>query len=97
MVWVQEQAMRQPVLAVWEDLHWADPSTLEMLDLFINQAPTVKMLHVLTFRPEFAPSWSSRSHLTPISLNRLERPQVETTSKPKPFERLGRSMIWRYC
>jgi predicted ATPase len=36
------------------------------------------MLHVLTFQPEFAPPWPTRSHLTPITLNRLERPQVET-------------------
>jgi predicted ATPase len=72
-----EEAERHPVLAVWEDLHWADPSTLENLGLLVEQTPTVAMLHVLTFRPEFAPPWPSRSHLTPITLNRLERPQVE--------------------
>ena len=59
------------------DLHWADPSTLELLGLLVDQAPTVPMLHVLTFRPEFTPPWPARSHLTPITLNRLERPQVE--------------------
>ena len=68
---------RQPVLAVWEDLHWADPTTLELLGLLVEQTPTAAMLHVLTFRPEFAPPWPTRSHLTPITLNRLERPQVE--------------------
>jgi predicted ATPase len=75
--WLMAEAERQPVLAVWEDLHWADPSTLELLRLLVDQAPTVPMLHVLTFRPEFTPPWPARSHLTPITLNRLEWPQVE--------------------
>jgi tetratricopeptide (TPR) repeat protein len=72
-----EEAEPQPVLAVWEDLHWADPSTLEMLGLVLEQSPTVSMLNVLTFRPEFESPWPTRSHMTPIILNRLERPQVE--------------------
>jgi predicted ATPase len=61
-----------------EDLHWADPTTLELLGLVIERTPTVPMLTVLTCRPTFVPPWPSRSHLTPITLNRLERPQVET-------------------
>ena len=65
------------MLVAWEDLHWAEPTTLEFLGLVIAQAPTVSMLHVLTSRPEFSPPWPSRSHLTPFVLNRLERPQVE--------------------
>jgi class 3 adenylate cyclase/tetratricopeptide (TPR) repeat protein len=77
VAWLLEEAEHHPVLAVWEDLHWADPSTLETLGLIIDQAPTATMLHVLTFRPEFEPPWPSRSHLTPLTLNHLERPQVE--------------------
>ena len=77
VAWLLAQAERQPVLAVYEDLHWADPSTLELLGALLEQAPTVPMLTVLTFRPVFVPPWPSRSHLTPITLNRLERPQVE--------------------
>src|SRR5262245_27482642 len=76
VAWLLEEATRQPVLAVWEDLHWADPTTLELLGLLVEQTPTAAMLHVLTFRPEFSPPWPTRSHLTPITLNRLERPQV---------------------
>jgi predicted ATPase len=68
---------RQPVLVAWEDLHWAGPTTLELLGLVIEQAPTVPMLHVLTYRPEFRPPWPQRSHITPLVLNRLEGPQVE--------------------
>jgi class 3 adenylate cyclase/tetratricopeptide (TPR) repeat protein len=77
VAWMLEEAERQPVLAVWEDLHWIDPSTLELLNLLIDQTPTVSMLSVLTFRPDFVPPWTTRSHMTPITLNRLERPQVE--------------------
>jgi predicted ATPase len=77
VAWMLEEGERQPVLVAWEDLHWADPSTLEMLGLVLEQTPTVPMLHVLTFRPEFALPWPSRSHMTPITLNRLERPQME--------------------
>jgi predicted ATPase len=75
--WLMEETERQAVLAVWEDLQWADPSTLEVLELVIEQTPTVRMLTVLTFRPDFVPPWPPRSHMTPLTLNRLERPQVE--------------------
>jgi class 3 adenylate cyclase/predicted ATPase len=77
VAWLEAEAERQPVLVAWEDLHWADPTTLEVLGLVIEQAPTVPMLHVLTARPEFSPPWPQRSHITPLVLNRLERPQVE--------------------
>ena len=77
VAWLLEEAERQPVLAVWEDLHWADPSTLELLGLVLDQVPTARMLTLLTCRPEFQPSWASRSHLTQITLTRLGRPQVE--------------------
>src|SRR5262245_16774898 len=76
VAWLAAQADRQPVLAVWEDLHWADPTTLELLGPVIEQAPTVPMLHVLTSRPTFPPPWPSRSHLTSLVLNRLEHRQV---------------------
>jgi class 3 adenylate cyclase/predicted ATPase len=77
VAWLTAEAERQPVLVAWEDLHWADPTTLEVLGLIIEQAPTVPMLHVLTYRPEFSPPWPLRSHITPLVLHRLERPQVE--------------------
>jgi predicted ATPase/class 3 adenylate cyclase len=77
VAWLFEKAESQPVLAIYEDLHWADPSTLEWLGMVLEQASTVPMLHVLTFRPDFVPSWPMHSHMTPITLNRLERPQVE--------------------
>jgi class 3 adenylate cyclase len=75
--WLLAETERQPLLVLWEDLHWADPTTLELLGLVVEQAPTGALLHVLTFRPEFMPPWPPRSHMTPLTLNRLERPQVE--------------------
>ena len=77
VAWLLEEAERQPMLAVYEDLHWADPSTLEIISLLVDQVPTAPMLVVLIFRPQFVPPWPTRSHMTPITLNRLERPQVE--------------------
>ena len=75
--WLLEEAERQPMLVVYEDLHWSDPSTLEIIGLLVEQIPTAPMLAVLIFRPQFVPPWPTRSHMTPITLNRLERPQVE--------------------
>src|ERR1700704_1495030 len=72
-----ELAERQPVLFILEDLHWTDPTTLELLNLVIEQIPTTSMLTVLTCRPTFQPSWSHRSYLTEITVNRLSQPQVE--------------------
>src|SRR5262249_40738709 len=60
-----------------EDLHWTDPSTLELLNLLIDQTPTASILTVLTCRPTFQPSWSHRSYLTEITVNRLSPTQVE--------------------
>jgi predicted ATPase len=66
----------RPVVLVIEDLHWVDPSTLELLELLIDQLRTEPILGVLTFRPEFDAPWRRRSHLNPIHLNRLTRGQA---------------------
>lgn len=75
--WLLAEAERQPVLVLWEDLQWADPTTIQLLGLVTEQVPTATLLSVLTFRPEFVPPWPTRSHMTPLTLHRLERPQVE--------------------
>ena len=91
VAWLLEEAERQPVLAVWEDLHWANPSTLDVLSLVLNQAPTARMLTLLTGRPEFCPSWVSDTLVTQVTLTRLGRLQVEamlpnlTGGKPLPM------------
>ena len=81
VAWLTEETERTPVLAVFEDLHWADASTMEMVGVLVEEVPTVRMLIVLTARPEFVPPWPPRSHLTPLTLNRLERPQVAALVK----------------
>ena len=68
-------AARQPVLMVWEDVHWSDPTTRETLDLLIDRMPTLQVLVILTFRPEFTPPWIGRPHVTMLTLNRLPRRQ----------------------
>jgi predicted ATPase len=66
---------RQPVLIVWEDVHWSDPTTRESLDLIIDRVSTLRVLMILTFRPEFTPPWIGRPHVTMLTLNRLPRRQ----------------------
>ena len=57
-------AERQPVLFIVEDLHWTDPTTLELLNLVIEQTPTASLLVLLTCRPSFQPAWHHRSYIT---------------------------------
>jgi predicted ATPase len=86
-----DEAERKPLLQVWEDLNWADPSTLELIGLLIEQAPTAALLMVLTTRPDFVPPWSGHTYMTPITLDRLERTHTEAliariAAKPLPAE-----------
>jgi class 3 adenylate cyclase/predicted ATPase len=69
-------AAQQPVLFVMEDLHWVDPTTLEFLSLLVDQGPTACILALFTFRPDFSPPWTGRSHLTQMTLPRLPRRQA---------------------
>jgi predicted ATPase/class 3 adenylate cyclase len=69
-------AAQQPVLFVMEDLHWADPTTLELLTLLVDQGPTARLLALWTFRPDFSPPWTGRAHLTQMTLARLPRRQT---------------------
>jgi len=77
VAWLLAEAERQPVLAAWEDLHWADPSTAEVLSLCLEQAPRARLLVLLTFRPDFHPPWAMLSHMLQLTLSRLGRKQVE--------------------
>ena len=66
----------QPVLVVSEDAHWADPSTLELLDLLVERVRYLRALVVVTFRPEFTPPWAEQAHVTSLPLNRLDQRQA---------------------
>jgi len=72
-----ELAERQPVLFIVEDLHWTDPTILELLHLVIEQIPTTSTLTVLTCRPHFQPAWHHRSYITEMTVNHLSHAQVE--------------------
>jgi len=75
--WLVAEAEGQPVLAVWENLHWADPSTLEFLGLFLDQVPMARLLTLLTYRPEFRPPWTVGRRCTQLTVSRFTRTQVE--------------------
>jgi class 3 adenylate cyclase/predicted ATPase len=64
-------AKSRAVLMVFEDAHWVDPSSRELLDLTVDRVARRPVLLVVTFRPEFQHSWSGRPHVTFMALNRL--------------------------
>jgi class 3 adenylate cyclase/tetratricopeptide (TPR) repeat protein len=64
-------ARRRPVLMVFEDAHWIDPTSREMLDLTLDRVPRLPVLLAITFRPEFRHGWSGEPHVTALALNRL--------------------------
>ena len=68
-------AARQPVLALYEDVHWIDPSTLELLGLVIERVRQLPVLVLITFRPEFQPPWTGQAHVTSLTMSRLGRRQ----------------------
>jgi predicted ATPase len=68
---VEGLASQQPVLMVFEDVQWSDPTTRESLDLLVDRVPTLRVLVIITFRPEFTPPWVGRPHVTMLNLNRL--------------------------
>ena len=59
--WPRSRALAatQPVLMIYEDVHWSDPTTRELLDLLIDRVPTLRVLVIITFRPEFSPHLGS--------------------------------------
>ena len=69
-------AGKQPVLVLFEDAHWADPSTLEVLDLIADRVRDLPILVLVTSRPEFAPRWASLAHAATLNLGRLDQTEV---------------------
>src|ERR1700730_13481971 len=70
-------ARSKPVLMIFEDLHWIDPTTQEVLDLFIRRIEHLPVLLIATFRPEFLAPWADQPHVTMLTLNRLSRRESE--------------------
>jgi class 3 adenylate cyclase/predicted ATPase len=66
-------AWRQPVVMVFEDAHWIDPTSRELLDLTVERVRGLPVLLIVTFRPEFQPPWTGEPQVTILALSRLER------------------------
>src|SRR6202051_2906290 len=64
-------ARQHPVLMIFEDAHWVDPTSLEVLSRVVGRIATLDVLLIITFRPEFTPPWVGQSHVTSLTLNRL--------------------------
>jgi hypothetical protein len=65
-------ARQQPVVMVFEDAHWIDPTSRELLDLTVEHVRSLPVLLIVTFRPEFQPPWTGQPQVTMLTLNRLD-------------------------
>jgi class 3 adenylate cyclase/predicted ATPase len=66
-------ARRQPIAVVFEDAHWIDPTSRELLDLTVERVANLPVLLIITFRPEFQPPWTGQPQVAMLALNRLDR------------------------
>jgi class 3 adenylate cyclase len=66
-------ARQQPVVLVFEDAHWIDPTSRDLLDLTVERIGSLPVLLIVTYRPEFQPPWTGQPHVTMLTLNRLDR------------------------
>jgi predicted ATPase len=65
-----------PVLMIFEDVHWADPTSLEALNRAIERIRTLGLLMIVTYRPEFEPPWIGQPHVTALTINRLGQREI---------------------
>jgi class 3 adenylate cyclase len=70
-------ARQDPVLMIFEDVHWADPTSLEAFGRVVDRLRTLPALLIVTFRPEFAPPWIGRPYVTAVTVNRLAQRDIE--------------------
>ena len=70
-------ARTSPVLMIFEDAHWSDPTSLEFLGFAIDRLARLRVLLIVTFRPEFAAPWAGRSHVTALAIDRLAQGDVD--------------------
>ena len=83
-------AQSNPVLMIFEDTHWLDPTTLEALNRTIERLRTLGVLLIVTYRPEFDPPWIGKPHVTVLTINRLGEHEITalidgvTGNKPLP-------------
>ena len=70
-------ARQNPVLMIFEDAHWADPTSLELFGRIIDKILDLNVLLIVTYRPEFDPPWIGRPHVTALTLNRLGKREID--------------------
>jgi class 3 adenylate cyclase/predicted ATPase len=68
---IQALARQNPVLIIFEDAHWTDPTSLEVFSRAVERIQAFRVLLIVTFRPEFNPPWIGRPHVTALTINRL--------------------------
>ena len=87
---VETFARKSPVLMIFEDAHWADPTSLEAFGRAVDRIAPLPVLLLITFRPEFEPPWIGQPHVAALTLNRLTRGEIEAMidqvagNKPMP-------------
>ncbi len=92
---MEDLAASRPLLVIFEDVHWIDPTSQELLDLIVDRTQEIEALVLITHRPVFNAPWGGRPHVTSLTLNRLGRRQSQTMigaltdNKPLPEEVLG--------
>jgi predicted ATPase len=68
---IETLTRQNPLLMIFEDAHWVDPTTLELFGRIVGRIPTLRVLLIVTFRPEFEPPWVGRPYVTTLTINRL--------------------------
>jgi class 3 adenylate cyclase/predicted ATPase len=74
---VESLSRSEPVLMIFEDAHWTDPTSLELVTRILERIVELRVLLIITFRPEFAPPWIGLPHVTAVTINRLGRKDVD--------------------
>src|SRR5262249_5017928 len=70
------KSCQSPVLIIFEDAHWTDPTSLEVLSRAVTRIRAFRVLVIVTFRPEFDPPWIGRAHVTALTMNRLTEREI---------------------
>jgi class 3 adenylate cyclase/predicted ATPase len=74
---IETMTRQSPVLIIFEDAHWTDPTSLELFGLVVDRIQNLRGLLIVTFRPEFNPPWVGRPHVTALTINRLTKRDVD--------------------
>jgi len=70
---IEVACRRDPLLLIFEDAHWIDPTSREFLDGVIGQIERLRAMIIVTYRPEFQATWTGQPHVTSMSLSRLDQ------------------------